>query len=299
MEPESRPESQDRLSNGSLFRDPNGWQTVEPAAASTAVEEDEEEERPSRTRFLLPLGLLLLTVFTTLWAGAYQTNSNPFQGPWQFLRQDPSALWKGIPFAATLLGILVTHEFGHYLFSKIHRVPATLPLFIPGPPHFIGTFGAIIRMKPILNRKALFDIGVAGPIAGFLVALVMLAIGLKWSKVVTVDESFGLHLGEPLLLQFMSSLIIGDIPPRADVILHPVGFAAWFGLFGPAGLSPEVTARLHDAAAAAVRSDAFKQRLENDGATPKSMSPEAFAKFVEEDVARWAEVIRFSGATVE
>jgi tripartite-type tricarboxylate transporter receptor subunit TctC len=74
---------------------------------------------------------------------------------------------------------------------------------------------------------------------------------------------------------------------------------AWFGLFGPAGLSPEVTARLHDAAAAAVRSDAFEQRLENDGATPKSMSPEAFAKFVEEDVARWAEVIRFSGATVE
>jgi membrane-associated protease RseP (regulator of RpoE activity) len=219
------------LSNGALFRDSSGWQTVEPASAGTAVEEDEEEERPSRTRFLLPLGLFSLTVFTTLWAGAYQTNNNPFQGPWQFLRQDPSALWKGIPFAATLLGILVTHEFGHYLFSKIHRVPATLPLFIPGPPHFIGTFGAIIRMKPILNRKALFDIGVAGPIAGFLVALVMLAIGLKWSKVVTVDDSFGLHLGEPLLLQFMSSLIIGDIPPRADVILHPVGFAAWFGLF--------------------------------------------------------------------
>lgn len=230
MEPESRPESRDRLSNQSLFRDHHGWQTVEPAAA-TIEEEDEEEERPSRTRFLLPLGLFSLTVFTTLWAGAYQTNSNPFQGPWQFLTQDPSALWKGIPFAATLLGILVTHEFGHYLFSKIHRVPATLPLFIPGPPHFIGTFGAIIRMKPILNRKALFDIGVAGPIAGFIVALVMLAIGLKLSKVVTVDETFGLHLGEPLLLQFMSSLIIGDIPPRADVILHPVGFAAWFGLF--------------------------------------------------------------------
>lgn len=231
MEPDSRPESQDRFSNGSLFRGPNGWQTIEPTAAGTTIDEDHEEERPSRTRFLLPLSLFSLTVFTTLWAGAYQTNGNPFQGPWQFLREDPGALWKGIPFAATLLGILVTHEFGHYLFSRIHRVPATLPLFIPGPPHFIGTFGAIIRMKPILNRKALFDIGVAGPIAGFLVALVMLAIGLRWSKVVTVDESFGLHLGEPLLLQFMSSLIIGDIPPRADVILHPVGFAAWFGLF--------------------------------------------------------------------
>lgn len=74
---------------------------------------------------------------------------------------------------------------------------------------------------------------------------------------------------------------------------------AWFGLFGPAGLAPDVTARLHEAAVAAVGSDAFKRRLENDGATPTSMSPEAFARFVEEDVARWAEVIRFSGATVE
>ncbi|MGE3151515.1 MAG: site-2 protease family protein [Nitrospiraceae bacterium] len=231
MEPESEPEFRGHLLNGSLLRDSDGRQTGVPAVANAAIEEEEAEEQPSRTRFLLPLGLFLLTGFTTLWAGAYQTNSNPFQGPWQFLRQDPSVLWKGVPFAATLLGILVTHEFGHYLLSRIHRVPATLPFFIPGPPHFIGTFGAIIRMKPILNRKALFDIGVAGPIAGFLVALVMLAIGLKWSKVVTADESFGLHLGEPLLLQFMSSLIIGDIPPRADVILHPVGFAAWFGLF--------------------------------------------------------------------
>ncbi|TAJ23443.1 MAG: site-2 protease family protein, partial [Nitrospirae bacterium] len=99
-------------------------------------------------------------------------------------------------------------------------------------PHFIGTFGAIIRMRgPILSRKALFDIGVAGPIAGFVVAVVALVIGLRLSQVVTTDNAYGLHLGEPLLLQFISWLVLGPLPEGADVVLHPVGFAAWFGLF--------------------------------------------------------------------
>ena len=106
--------------NGSLFRDPDGRQTVEPVVAGTPIEE--EEERPTRTRFLLPLGLFLLTGFTTLWAGAYQTNSNPFQGPWQFLRQDPSILWKGVPFAATLLGILLVPVF-FVLITRRRRDP--------------------------------------------------------------------------------------------------------------------------------------------------------------------------------
>jgi len=116
--------------------------------------------------------------------------------------------------------------------SKIHRVPASLPLFIPGPPHFIGTFGAIIRMRgPILSRRALFDIGVAGPLAGFVVAVGALIIGLFLSTVVDRTTTFGLQLGEPLLLKFMAWLIIGPLPPEADVLLHPVAFAAWFGLF--------------------------------------------------------------------
>jgi membrane-associated protease RseP (regulator of RpoE activity) len=107
-----------------------------------------------------------------------------------------------------------------------------LPLFIPGPPHFIGTFGAIIRMRgPILSRRALFDIGVAGPLAGFVVAVIVLIVGLSLSTVVDRTATFGLHLGEPLLLQFISWLVIGPLPPEADVVLHPIGFAAWFGLF--------------------------------------------------------------------
>jgi membrane-associated protease RseP (regulator of RpoE activity) len=142
------------------------------------------------------------------------------------------ALLNGIPFAATLLGILVTHELGHYVLSRIHRVPASLPLFIPGPPHFIGTFGAIIRIRgPIMSRKALFDIGVAGPLAGFAVALVALVIGLRLSTVVLDQGHFGLRLGEPLLLQFASWLVVGPLPQGYDVVLHPIGFAAWLGIF--------------------------------------------------------------------
>jgi membrane-associated protease RseP (regulator of RpoE activity) len=84
---------------------------------------------------------------------------------------------------------------------------------------------------PILNRRALFDIGVAGPLAGFVVAVVALVIGLFLSTVVDRTSTFGLQLGEPLLLKFMAWLIIGALPPEADVLLHPIAFAAWFGLF--------------------------------------------------------------------
>lgn len=202
-------------------------------AAGPAPEAAGPEEDPRRLSDVgLPTGLFLATVFTTLWAGAYATNTDPTQGAVKFLLEDPASLLKGLPFAGTLLGILVTHEFGHYLLSRLHGVPASFPLFIPGPPHFIGTFGAVIRMRsPILNRKALFDIGVAGPIAGFLVAVVALVIGLHLSKVVVNQGLYGLHLGEPLLLQFVSWLVIGPLPEGYDVVLHPVGFAAWFGLF--------------------------------------------------------------------
>ncbi len=204
--------------------------------SSSSHDIDEEEwvaqERSDFSAVVLPGLLFVLTVFTVLWAGAYQTNTNPLVGPWNFLVDDPGSLWKGIPFAATLLGILVTHELGHYVLSRLHGVATSLPLFVPGLPHFVGTFGAIIRMRaPLTDRRALFDIGVAGPIAGFVVAVVALVIGLRLSTVVPIQGNYGMHLGEPLLLQFASWVVIGPLPPTADVILHPVGFAAWFGLF--------------------------------------------------------------------
>lgn len=184
------------------------------------------------SEYALPLGLFAVTVLTTLWAGAYQTRTDPMQGAWRFLVDNPGALIDGIPFAATLLGILVTHEFGHYLLSRYHRVPVSFPLFIPGPPHFIGTFGAIIRMRaPIMNRKALFDVGVSGPLAGFVVAVVALVIGLQLSEIVPSEGTFGLRLGEPLLLKLAAWMVLPPVPEGYDVVLHPIGFAAWFGLF--------------------------------------------------------------------
>lgn len=194
---------------------------------------DMEGNEPSFfSRWALPFGLFVLTCFTTLWAGAYQVYRGPARGPVDFLLANPEALWQGLPFAGALLFILVTHELGHYLLSRIHRVPASLPLFLPGPPHFIGTFGAVIRIRgPIVSRLALFDIGVAGPLAGFLVAVAALIVGLKLSIVVEDKAGFGLKLGEPLLLKFLAWLVIGPIPADSDVVLHPIGFAAWFGLF--------------------------------------------------------------------
>ncbi len=192
----------------------------------------ESEPESAASVLYLPLGLFVVTVFTTFWAGAYQVNIEPVSGAWDFLVRYPGSLWNGWPFACTLLGILVTHEFGHFHLSRVHRVPASLPLFIPGPPQFIGTFGAVIRMRsPIMNRRALFDIGVAGPIAGFIVAVPAWIIGLSYSKVEPTIGLYGLQFGEPLLLQFFAWLMFGPIPDMHHIVLHPVAFAAWFGFF--------------------------------------------------------------------
>ncbi len=179
----------------------------------------------------LPILLFLVTVFTTLWAGAYQPLKYSL-GAWEFLRDYPHLLITGLPFAVTLLGILVTHELGHFVLSRIHRVPASLPMFIPGPPHLIGTFGAVIRMRsPIMSRRALFDIGVAGPIAGFVAAVGALIVGMTFSEVIPKEHAFGIQYGDPLILQFFAWLKFGSIPPTHVLVLHPIAFAAWFGFF--------------------------------------------------------------------
>jgi membrane-associated protease RseP (regulator of RpoE activity) len=200
---------------------------------------DQNFEAPEETRFskyVLPTGLFLVTIFTTLWAGAYQDHPDlfhPFLGAWTLLSERPGELVNGIPFALTLLLILVTHELAHFVCSKVHRVPASLPLFIPGLPVLFGTFGAIIRVRgPILERKALFDIGISGPLAGFVVAMVALVIGLRWSQVeIGVSGPTPFLVGGSLLLDLVMSLMMGDLPAGATVNLHPIAEAAWFGLF--------------------------------------------------------------------
>jgi membrane-associated protease RseP (regulator of RpoE activity) len=172
----------------------------------------------------LPLLLFFLTLLSTLTVGALQTGVD--------LIKEPEKIYKGLPFAVSLMLILLSHEFSHYFASKKHRVQATLPYFIPAPT-IIGTFGAFIKMKsPILTRESLIDIGASGPIVGFIVSLIATIIGLHISEVVPAAQAKGaLNLGDSLLFSFLCRIIIGVTPSDYDIFLHPVAFAGWIGLF--------------------------------------------------------------------
>lgn len=172
------------------------------------------------------LALFLLTFLTTTMAGAFHAGVDPFADPW--------ALIEGLPFSATLMMILLCHELGHYSFAAFHRVPATLPYFIPGPPFLVGTFGAFIRMHGMpRSRRALFDVGAAGPWAGFFVAVPAVILGLSWSDVQPLSDDLGggLTLGNSLLFSALSKWVLGIHPDDATILLHPVALAGWFGIF--------------------------------------------------------------------
>ena len=144
---------------------------------------------------------------------------------------DPQIILLSILYAIVLLGILLSHELGHFLTCRYYNIDATLPFFIPAPT-MIGTMGAFIKIRsPITRKRQVFDIGVAGPIAGFLAAVVAVIIGLSFSYVVPKEHVFGLQLGEPLLLKGFAWLMFGPIPTTHDLVLHPIAFAAWFGFF--------------------------------------------------------------------
>jgi len=179
-----------------------------------------------KTNLPLHLGLFLATLLTTLLAGALFNGVDPLT--------DPGRLLLGIPFAFTLLAILGTHEFGHYFTARHHGTAVTLPYFIPAPPPFLaGTLGAVIRMKsPVKDRSALFDIAVAGPLAGLVVAIPALIYGLLLSKQVVIrDQAHGLLFGDSLLVKIISYLVLGPLPDDVDILIHPIGLAGWFGLF--------------------------------------------------------------------
>jgi len=170
--------------------------------------------------------LFLLTVLSTIVAGSQAFFAfNPFV--------EPRRLLEGVPFAFTLLAILGTHEFGHYFTARAYGASVSLPYFIPAPPPLLfGTLGAIIRMRsPARDRNSLFDIAAAGPLAGLVVALPALWIGLGWSKVAAVPSGGSVSFGDSLLLRFMTWLAFGPLPPGHDVFVHPVALAGWVGLF--------------------------------------------------------------------
>lgn len=142
----------------------------------------------------------------------------------------PALLIKGLPFSVALLAILMAHEMGHYVSAQYHRVDATLPFFLPVPWLF-GTMGAFIRIRShIRTRRALFDIGVSGPVAGFVMLVVVLAIGVSLSKIVPGAAGNGeIVFGTPLLLQYMFRVKYPAVA-SANILLHPVARAAWVGM---------------------------------------------------------------------
>jgi membrane-associated protease RseP (regulator of RpoE activity) len=178
--------------------------------------------------------LYVLTVISTLFAGSlYGGTDIVADSFWDLLR--PSNLMQGLPFAATLLGILTAHEFGHYFAARYHRIAVTLPYFIPMPFGF-GTLGAFIAMRqPISDRRKLFDIGVAGPLAGLVLAVPLLIYGLSTSPMIVPPHTPGAMVEGNSIFYFLTKyLIFGKALPNAitgeDVIMNQVTFAAWIGL---------------------------------------------------------------------
>ena len=141
----------------------------------------------------------------------------------------------GWAYSVTILAILGCHEFGHYFMCRYYDVDASLPYFLPVPISLTGTLGAFIRIRePIHSKRMFFDIGIAGPIAGFLVAVPALFVGVYLSRVAPIEPGDGLWLGEPLLFKFASRLFWGPMPDGQTLVLHPIGFAAWFGMLATA-----------------------------------------------------------------
>ncbi|MFP2932571.1 site-2 protease family protein [Pyxidicoccus sp. 3LG] len=218
-------------------------------------------------RYWLHLLLLLLTVATTFTSYLLHFHFQRFYSPDEV---SLAAAWRALAFSVSLLAILGTHEMGHYVLARIHRVDTSLPYFIPLPVLGVGTLGAVIRIRArIPNRNALVDIGAAGPLAGLVVALPILYWGLAHSTVVDAprlptafpgDDSLWVYgrdlfawvmekltnappalgdeelrpvqtvFGDSLLMQGFTRLALGPIPEGKDVLVHPVVIAAWFGL---------------------------------------------------------------------
>ena len=203
--------------------------------------------RPPRRRTWIYILFFFLTVLTTLVVGSrmelnYRHNLPALSlnddsvslFPISLILKHPSNLLLGIPFSATLMIILFAHEMGHYLYCRYYRVSATLPFFVPFPS-LIGTMGAFIRIKSaIRSRSALFDIGIAGPIAGFVLASIAVVAGLLLSRpapilAITPD----LQLGYPLIFR-VAHRLLGIPNPLSALYLHPVAIAGWVGMFATA-----------------------------------------------------------------
>ena len=181
---------------------------------------------PKRKRRLwINLLLFVLTIGTTLLVGSVNQGGDPFKHPLDLLLL-------GWPFSLSIILVLGSHELAHFLTARHLGVDATPPYFLPVPHPMTGTMGAFIRINsPVPTKSALVRVGVSGPLVGFLVALPVSFIGLLLSKPVAVNGSQGIQLGSPLIFWLFSELLHPRLGPGKDLLLHPVAFAGWLGLF--------------------------------------------------------------------
>jgi membrane-associated protease RseP (regulator of RpoE activity) len=200
---------------------------------------------PVKDRLWLHVLLLVLTLFSTTLVGAHMqynfTHNLPFFEVEDYLDiftlglHSPALFLAGLPFSLTLLTILMAHELGHYLACLYYGVDATMPFFLPAPTPFTGTLGAFIRIRSAIpSKRVLFDIGVAGPLAGFVFLVPALGVGLAFSKVLPgINHEGTIQLGAPALQWILQRTIFPGVP-SADIYLHPVARAAWVGMFATA-----------------------------------------------------------------
>jgi membrane-associated protease RseP (regulator of RpoE activity) len=174
-----------------------------------------------------------LTIVSTSFAGFFYLLGDLSLRSFFFLLLHPNLLIRGFAFSLPLIVILSAHEMGHFLACRYYGMRCTPPYFIPAPIAFTGTLGAFIKIKSqFLNKKALFDIGIAGPLAGFLFVLPTLWIGIRLSRLIPkgVLPHGELSFGEPLIFRIFGALILGYSPARQDMLAHPIAMAAWVGL---------------------------------------------------------------------
>ena len=215
-----------------------------PSAPANGAHSEVIVHAGPRPRYWLHGLLLLLTLATTTIVGArmqynFERNLPAFDlerdlGAFLSFWKNPLFLLEGLPFSLTLLTILLAHECGHYFACMYYRIDASLPYFLPAPT-FTGTMGAFIRIRgPIFSKRVLFDVGVAGPLAGFVFLLPALAIGLAYSKVLPgIAQQGGVVFGTPALMWLLEHAIFPGVT-AADIYLHPVARAAWIGILATA-----------------------------------------------------------------
>jgi hypothetical protein len=198
--------------------------------------EEASKARKSWLNLLLFLVTCLSAFFVGItWSVSY-TYSEQLTGDSQFVLSpqvftEPTVIRLSLVYAAVLIVILLGHEMGHYLACRYYRIEATLPFFIPAPT-LVGTLGAFIKIKsPITRKKQLFDIGVSGPLTGFLLSIPAVVYGLSLSKIVpAIPREDAFVFGEPLLLRLVGGILFRGAAAESDLFIHPIGFAGWVGI---------------------------------------------------------------------